>query len=101
MDMVWEAVLGTEQESDAAPVDRQAPSDDYGAYVGTYLPTHRPAEFAVSEENGRLALLMPPSPQLLELEPPDEDDERDGQASRADMAPAAPVAEEAVSVEQG
>jgi len=73
MDMVWEAVLGTEHESDAAPVERQQPGDDYGAYVGAYLPTHRQAEFTISEQNGRLALLMPPRPQPLELKPPDED----------------------------
>jgi len=88
MPMVWEAVLGAERTPPAASTDRvepgassggsaEAPSiDDQAAYVGTYLPTHRRAEFTISEENGVLALTIPPNLRPFELKPPDEDGRR-------------------------
>lgn len=77
MPMVWEAVLG----SGAAPENAENTTSDPGVellgdYVGAYLPTHRRAEFSVSERGGRLALTIPPNMRPFELRPPDQNGKR-------------------------
>ncbi len=62
MALVWESLLAVDSGAEAV-----APTEDLEPYLGTYLPTHRDAEFQVLERDGRLALLMPPSPQALDL----------------------------------
>ncbi len=65
--LVWESLLG---EPPVASLTNSG--EDYSPLLGTYLPTHRIAEFTVTELNGRLAVEMPPTPQPFELHLPDD-----------------------------
>ncbi len=65
--LVWETLLGEPPVASLTDAGK-----DYSPLLGTYLPTHRNAEFKVVELNGRLAVEMPPTPQPFELHPPDD-----------------------------
>jgi CubicO group peptidase (beta-lactamase class C family) len=71
MSLVWEALLG-----DNEVAAEGEPGEDVTPYLGTYLPTHRNAEFEVLESNGRLAVMLSPNPRPFELELPDETGKR-------------------------
>ena len=69
--MVWQALTDTRTDDAVVTTD-----DGFGPLVGKYLPTHRPGEFTVSEQNGRLAVELAPNPTVFELQPPDDEGKR-------------------------